>query len=106
MLRASEQVTGLTMGYDQEGIKDSKQDIARRTGAPSGDLGLLNIVSDLDGAEIEIDGAYVGDSPRSRALKPGTYTVRLKKDGRRDWKRKVDVAAGESLELRAQMDSK
>ena len=29
-LRSVEQVTGLTMGYDQEGIKDSQQEVSKR----------------------------------------------------------------------------
>ncbi len=29
-LRSVEQITGLTMGYDQEGIKESEQEVSKR----------------------------------------------------------------------------
>ena len=105
-LRTAEQVTGLTMLYDQEGIKDTKQTVARRgDNAPRDDQGSLKISSDPEGAEIEIDGAFVGNTPRIRTVQPGRHKVRLKRKGYADWERKVAVEAGETLEIDVELES-
>jgi hypothetical protein len=108
VLRTVEQATGLTMVYDQEGVKDSEQTVATRstekpTEAASGQ-GTLEIKSVPEGPEIEINGAFVGNAPRLRSLAPGEYAVRLKKKGYKDWERKVSVAAGETLTVTAEME--
>ena len=106
-LRTVEQVTGLTMLYDQEGVKDTKQTVARRgDNAPRDDQGSLKISSDPEGAEIEIDGAYVGNTPRTRAVQPGEHKVKLTKKGYTAWERKIAVEAGETLEIDAELESK
>ena len=106
-LRTAEQVTGLTMRYDQEGVKDTKQTVARRgDNAPRDEKGSLRISSDPEGAEIEIDGAFVGTTPRTRSVQPGEHKVRLKQKGYAAWERKVAVEAGEMLEIDAELESK
>ena len=106
-LRTVEQVTGLTMLYDQEGIKDTKQTVARRgDNAPRDDQGSLKISSDPEGAEIEIDGAFVGNTPRTRAVQPGEHTVKLRHKGYTDWERNVAVEVGETLHVVADLKSK
>ncbi len=105
-LRTAEQVTGQTMRYDQEGVKDTKQTVARRgDNAPRVDQGSLKISSDPEGAEIEIDGAYVGITPRNPTVQPGEHNVKLKKKGYAAWERKVAVEAGETLEIGAELES-
>ncbi len=105
-LRAAEQVTGLTMLYDQEGVKDTKQTVARRgDNAPRDDQGSLKISSSPQGADIEIDGAFVGNTPRTRTVQPGEHKVRLRQKGYADWERKVSVEAGETLEINAELES-
>jgi len=43
VLRTVEEVTGLTMAYDQEGVKDTKQTVASRVGNKADDTqGVLN----------------------------------------------------------------
>ncbi len=106
-LRMVEQVTGLTMTYEQEGIKDTQQNVATRSGgAANPNDGIVEVTSDPDGAEVEIDGAYIGNSPRNSAVVPGKYEVKLRKNGYKDWKRKIAVSAGETLEIHAEMESK
>jgi hypothetical protein len=99
-----EEVTGLTLTNDQEGIKDTKQTVATRGSDPS--QAVVEISSDPDGAEIEIDGAFVGNAPRSRSLSPGEHNIKLRKKGYQDWERKIAVQAGETLEVEAALESK
>jgi hypothetical protein len=54
-----------------------------------------------DGAEILVDGKYVGDTPSTLNLPAGDHTVAIKKTGYADWQRTLTVAAGGSLTINA-----
>ncbi len=107
VLRTVEQVTGVTMEYEQEGVKDTKQTIATRKGSRQDDSrGVVKITSDPEGAEVEIDGAFAGNTPRSKALVPGEYKLKLRKKGYKDWERKLAIEAGETVQVHAEMEKK
>ena len=107
ILHAVESVSGVTLEFDQEGIKDEKETVAtadsdaRRTQA---DLAILHIDTEPGGAEIEIDGAFAGTTPRNKSLKAGKYKVKLKKKGYKDWERELEVAAGEEIPVQVQLE--
>ena len=103
-LRSIEQVTGLEMLYDQEGIKATKQTVASRRSNSS--QAVVEISSDPEGAEVEIDGAFVGSTPRSRSLTPGKHTIKLHKKGYKDREYNVVVEAGETMDISAELESK
>ncbi|HSR69379.1 MAG TPA: PEGA domain-containing protein [Acidobacteriota bacterium] len=106
VLRSVEAVSNVTLQFDQEGIKDEKETIATRSGAADESMAVLRLESVPEGAEIEIDGAYAGAAPRTKRLKPGSYKIKFKKKGYKDWERKIEVEAGESLTVRAEMEEK
>ena len=56
--------------------------------------GKLTVKSNLAGAKVYIDGAYEGDSPVSATLKPGTYSIILKKADYPDASEDVRIEAG------------
>lgn len=60
----------------------------------------VNISSDVQGAEVEIDGAFVGSTPTTRMLNPGNHKV-VVRDGARIWERILAVQAGESINVKA-----
>jgi hypothetical protein len=55
----------------------------------------LSIASNPDGAEIEVDGAFMGNAPAVLELEPGDHTVALRKAGYRLWQRKMRVTGGQ-----------
>lgn len=55
---------------------------------------LLDIVSTPPGADIEIDGKFVGSTPSSVDVAPGEHDVAVKKSGFAVWGRKVSVSSG------------
>ncbi len=57
--------------------------------------GKFSISSSPAGADIEIDGAFVGSTPSAVTLKPGEYSVVIKKTGFKNWERKLKVTGGE-----------
>ena len=55
------------------------------------------------GADIEIDGAFVGNTPSTISLAPGSHDVVVKKRGFADWSKKLTVSGG-SVHLNAELD--
>lgn len=67
-----------------------------------GDAVSVTIEADVDGAEIEVDGAYVGSAPSTRRLAPGPHTVTVR-DGAAVWERTINIQPGDSLRVRAKL---
>jgi formylglycine-generating enzyme required for sulfatase activity len=57
-------------------------------------MGKLTVKSNVGGAKVYIDGAYEGEEPVSVSLKPGTYSIVLKKAGYPDASEDIRVEAG------------
>jgi hypothetical protein len=63
----------------------------------------LVIDSSPSGADIEIDGAFVGNTPSTIAVMPGNHSITVQKKGFADWTRKLSVTGG-SIHLSADLD--
>jgi len=63
----------------------------------------LVIDSSPPGADIEIDGAFVGNTPSTVPVAPGSHEIAVKKKGFADWTRKLNVTGG-SVHLSADLD--
>jgi hypothetical protein len=50
---------------------------------------LLDISSTPEGADIEIDGNFVGNTPSSVGLSSGEHTIKVSKDGYQTWQRHI-----------------
>jgi len=72
--------------------------------APTAVGGKLSISSTPDGADIEVDGSFVGNAPSEVQLIEGEHTVALKKAGFKDWVRKLKVTAGSNVHLSAELE--
>jgi hypothetical protein len=62
------------------------------------------VTSTPAGADIELDGAFVGNTPSTITVTPGDHTITLKKSGFSTWERKIKVSGGNvqiSAELQA-----
>lgn len=64
----------------------------------------LVIDSTPPGADIEIDGAFVGNTPSTVTVAPGIREVTVKKKGFADWTRKLNVTGG-SIHLTAELEA-
>lgn len=63
----------------------------------------LAIDSTPAGADIEIDGAFVGNTPSTVNASAGSHEVVVKKKGFTDWSRKLNVTGG-SIHLSADLE--
>lgn len=64
----------------------------------------LTINSDPAGADIELDGGFVGNTPSTIEIPTGDHSVRISKAGYKDWERKLKASGG-SVNLNAQLES-
>jgi hypothetical protein len=51
----------------------------------------LEVISEPKGADVELDGKFTGSTPAIFHLKPGDYTITLRKSGYSAWTRKVTL---------------
>jgi hypothetical protein len=63
----------------------------------------LTITSEPSGAEIEIDGEFIGSTPTTMTAKEGSVTVKVKKVGFQSWERTLKLKAGDKRTLNAEM---
>lgn len=66
--------------------------------------GKLQLESDPSGADIEIDGSFVGNTPSDIEVPEGEHTVDVKKAGFRDWGRKLKISGGSNVHLNAALE--
>jgi hypothetical protein len=87
----------------------SKSNNSSSTPAPaitsaSTSSGKLSIVSIPDGADIEVDGSFVGNAPSELQVSEGEHTIDVKKTGFKDWQRKMKVSGGSNVHLNAELE--
>src|SRR5439155_4021163 len=70
---------------DQAKFQGSKTDNASVTAAIVSTTGQLDIASTPPGADIEIDGKFVGNTPSSISVAPGDHKISIKKSGFTEW---------------------
>ncbi len=54
----------------------------------------LEITSNPSGADISVDGNFVGDTPSELTVPAGVHTITISKHGFRPWERKLTVSSG------------
>jgi hypothetical protein len=64
----------------------------------------IQFSSNPTGAEITIDGNYLGNTPSLIKLRPGTHSIRITKKGYTPWERWIDTGAGESRTVAAALE--
>jgi len=63
----------------------------------------VNVTSIPDGADVEIDGSFVGNTPSTIEVAAGEHAVTVRKSGYKPWERKLKVTGGE-IKLVAELE--
>ena len=63
----------------------------------------ISVASMPEGADIEIDGSFVGNTPSVVELAPGEHVVIVTKSGYKTWQHKLKVSGGE-IKLTAELE--
>jgi hypothetical protein len=64
----------------------------------------LSVDSTPPGADIEVDGGFVGNTPSTVNVAPGNHEITVKKKGYTDWSRKLNVTGG-NIHLSADLEA-
>jgi hypothetical protein len=67
-------------------------------------LASVQLSSEPAGAEITVDGNYVGSTPSLIKLRLGTHSVKMTKNGYAPWVRSIEVQVGETRNLAAELE--
>lgn len=68
-------------------------------------MATLQIESSVPNADIEIDGAFAGNTPSTLTVTLGPHTIAVKKKGYTDWTRTMNVS-GSAVHLNAEMEAR
>jgi PEGA domain len=63
----------------------------------------LSVTSIPDGADIEIDGSFMGNAPSSLQLQPGDHKVLVSKSGYKPWQRTLKISGGD-VNIKAELE--
>jgi hypothetical protein len=64
----------------------------------------VTVKSTPDGADITVDGKYVGSTPSTVKLPSGDHTVKIEKSGFKAWERTMTVSPGGQITIDATLD--
>jgi hypothetical protein len=85
-----------------QAAEPSSQQAQTRSNAPPGGVSQvqgnadaqLEVTSTPNGADVELDGNFVGNTPSTIGVSPGDHTVGVRKNGYGLWERKIKVSSG------------
>lgn len=64
----------------------------------------LSVTSIPDGADIEVDGNFSGNTPSDLEVPQGEHSITVKKTGYKNWERKMKLVAGSNVRLIAETE--
>jgi hypothetical protein len=97
------------VGVKAEVTKDQEEERAGNgkaaESAPAAQTkGAVNVSSNPTGADVMVDGSFVGNSPAALKLDAGKHTITVKSPGYKDWSREITVEAGSEVQLTANLE--
>ncbi len=91
--------TDVTKGQPDENAPDKNQAVSSDAAK-----GIVNVSSVPPGADLLVDGEFVGNSPAVLKLAPGKHTITAKLSGYKDWTRQIKVQTGSEVQLTANLE--
>src|SRR5262249_53139608 len=64
----------------------------------------VHLESTPPGADISLDGNFVGNTPSDVQVKSGEHTIAVTKSGYKQWERKLTVNGGSNVNLSAELE--
>jgi hypothetical protein len=68
------------------------------------ELATVVVKSDPDGADVLVDGKFVGNAPSTMQLPPGDHIVLMEKPGFKGWQRGINLTPGGIVTLNAALE--
>jgi len=67
-------------------------------------VGTVTILSTPEGADISVDGSFVGNAPAALKLSPGKHNIGVTQNGYKPWNRELSVISGSEVKLNAALE--
>jgi hypothetical protein len=67
-------------------------------------IGTVNVSSNPAGADVLLDGNFVGNTPATLKIAGGKHTISVKMPGEKDWSRDITVEPGSEVQLAATLE--
>jgi PEGA domain len=83
-------------------VAAASSDDGEKAGALS--VGSVAILSDPAGADVYVDGHFVGQTPATMRLASGAHRIELRASGKRDWSRELEVIKDSEVTVRPVME--
>jgi hypothetical protein len=71
-----------------------------------GELATIVVKSDPEGADVSVDGKFVGNAPSTMQLPPGDHAVVMEKAGCKQWQRSISLTPGGIVTLNGTLEKK
>lgn len=86
-------------------IRPSRAQASYDSGGESAGGGTIKMESDPPGAEIYVDGNFVGQTPAVITLGPGLHHLTMKAAGKREWEKELEVLRDSQISLHPVLES-
>jgi hypothetical protein len=97
------EVTAFIQGDMKLNLAAFNPQAAPGAAAAAAQTATLTIESSTPGADIEIDGSFVGNTPSTLTVTPGSHAIAVKKKGFKDWSRTMTLS-GSAIHLNADLE--
>ncbi|HEU4390118.1 MAG TPA: PEGA domain-containing protein [Blastocatellia bacterium] len=77
---------------------------AKDAGRPASDLSVVNVRSTPDGADITVDGKFVGDTPSTLRLSTGDHVILIEKAGFKPWQKTISINPSSDVKIDATLE--
>jgi serine protease Do len=91
-LSAQNLIDVLKRFYPEAGSSESE----RKSGSA-----IVSVNSDPAGADIYVDGAFVGNTPSTLHLSAGEHAIKIESSGKKSWERQLEVLKDSKVTLSA-----
>ncbi len=92
-------------GSDEKAIdKSTVETKGTKNAVSDASKGTINVSSVPGGADLLVDGEFIGNCPATLKLAPGKHTITARLSGHKDWSREITVQAGSEVQLTANLE--
>jgi len=105
---AGDEVTGLNYALSSQDVIDALKTISPTAVAPPpatpAGFGRVLIASLPDGADIYVDGKFVGNAPSTLSIPAGEHEILVTAKDKSKWTRQLEVTADSEIQLKADLE--
>lgn len=97
--------TEVSKGEEEKTAENKPAESKPSQSAPAESVkGTVNVSSNPSGADVLVDGDFVGNSPAALKLTPGKHTLTVRMSRYADWSKEITVQSGSEVQLTANLE--